>query len=108
MENEKAKHTPGPWDVYAGNEGHPVIHSPEFEKYAGGGIIGIAETRTVGEKEMEQANARLIAAAPELLEVAEILSDALGYLQSDGEIPAAYWKVLREKSCAAIRKAKGE
>jgi hypothetical protein len=59
-------------------------------------------------KDMTAANARLIAAAPELLEVAEILSDAMGYLQSDGEIPAAYWQVLREKSRAAIRKAKGE
>jgi hypothetical protein len=59
-------------------------------------------------KDMTAANARLIAAAPELLEVAEILSDAMGYLQSDGEIPAAYWKVLREKSRAAIAKAKGE
>ena len=74
---EEPKYTPGPWTIYKGNEGHPVIHSPTNERNAGGGIIGIAQTKTVGSFEIEKANAHLIAASPDLLNACKWAEDAL-------------------------------
>ena len=60
-----AKHTPGPWeDVGPNEEGERCIF--------GGDDSGVAVTIPVGNPDMNEArsiaNARLIAAAPELLE----------------------------------------
>lgn len=55
------KHTPGPWDV------RKIDNAPSFR-----GIFGICANGSGNSiREEEEANARLIAAAPELLEALE-------------------------------------
>jgi hypothetical protein len=61
----RAKHTPGPWHVQ-----YPSSNDPELA-IVGGGIV-IADM--YGVHDTPQANARLIAAAPELLELVRAYS----------------------------------
>lgn len=65
---EKSKHTPGPWKVFNSKYAYrPGIEAEEFSVVIFGEIsesCGV-DGRTEDEKE---ANAKLIAAAPELLE----------------------------------------
>lgn len=83
---EHIKHTPGPWNVNdeRGIDGNIYIED----------ALGVVAIVT------DEANARLIAAAPELLEVAQgiLADDMLQYL------PAEYVSKVR----AAIAKATGE
>jgi hypothetical protein len=83
-------HTPGPWDNYG-----PIVH-------IGGQHIAhvvLNETNADGNRgsDEERANARLIAAAPELLEACEAVAN-------DPYTTCA----CAEKVRAAIAKAKGE
>lgn len=80
------KHTPGPW--FAGSSGRV---------YAKGGQNLVASVIGASELPIPAANARLIAAAPELLVACE---DALNNLPVDGECAA----LIR----AAVAKATGE
>ena len=57
------KHTPGPWGIVAGTQ-HFFIRTSNGRVDGG---IG----RTTGDDIWDEANARLIAAAPDLLEVAK-------------------------------------
>jgi hypothetical protein len=73
-----AKHTPGPWHVCIDDDGNPLSGRPGVfsSEELDCGIVhwdGFKQTywqSARGEKEMH-ANARLIAAAPDLLEFAE-------------------------------------
>lgn len=62
----EGKHTPGPWEVTANPSGHP------YQIYAPRGINMQAITRwgaiSMPSSDEGKANARLIAAAPELLD----------------------------------------
>lgn len=97
------KHTPGPWDVF---EGTVCIYTTTLEKGAGVAMAGMA-ART---PEEQQANARLIAAAPELLEAVELLlfssewADETGYVQDVGFMDLGD---IQAKARAAVTKAKG-
>jgi len=90
----ETKHTPGPWTAYKRPE--PVGYA-EWEVHYG------TETECVAEVVHEEGNARLIAAAPELLEVIIAMmararkTGATLFFDSD-EMRAAY---------AAIDKATG-
>lgn len=97
---EQTKHTPGPWSsdwqfIVANdpNGVHPDIYIAEISESDDEG--------RVASDEQQQANARLIAAAPELLKA---LEDALAYMvdykkcQNEG---------LLNDMRAAIAKAKG-
>lgn len=99
-----SKHTPGPW-IVGQPEDHPyMVQKMDDEEYW---FHSIADCE-VGENMTEEegkANARLIAAAPELLEA---LEDCLKFLEQenkryyrDGE----WSEVTKAKS--AIAKAKG-
>jgi len=58
------KHTPGPWESYP--------HSTEpVTTIIGNRTDGIAKVLASGNRELDTANARLIAAAPELLAAAK-------------------------------------
>ncbi len=84
---EKAKHTPGPWRV--GDAGRTIFQP-----------VGIKAVAYCDKTENFRANARLIAAAPDLLEALErILGAARGTMD---EVRA------RHEARAAIAKAKGE
>jgi hypothetical protein len=65
----KLTHTPGPWTYcyspYTAQDGHEI---PAFEVHGDEKVCDTNEDRPAGEQE---ANARLIAAAPDLLEAAE-------------------------------------
>lgn len=98
-----AKHTPGPWLVERDRSisaptpaGSPVVLSE----------VTVAEVRSGGCASLEQAdaNARLIAAAPDMLEALQaIMFRIQGDLQPDHE-----WAVVeRELAIAAIAKATG-
>ena len=81
------KHTPGPWAVLTG----------EFALYVtpAGGSRAIAQIPPVSQD--AEANARLIAAAPELLEALQLLLD----IELGGEIGGSF----RERLYAAFRKS---
>jgi hypothetical protein len=91
----KAKHTPGPWEI----EGDTDIYSQEGELLASAyGFFDAA--RNLKDTPETQANARLIATAPELLQALKLLRDEL----------AGRW--LDDLDCfkqaeAAIAKAEG-
>lgn len=89
-----SNHTPGPWMIRA--ERYRYIHV-----YAHGG--GIAHLDTVDGEGM--ANARLIAAAPDLLEV---LEELLSMCQRQEDFHDDGDGCMFERASAAIAKARGE
>lgn len=66
----KAQHTPGPWFVTKFTDG---IYGITFED---GGDLRVELIGTIGTNENQEANARLIAAAPELLEACQYIAYA--------------------------------
>lgn len=86
--NTLQAHTPGPWKVaetYAGRDGrsvniYPVSSSGEFGNTEGE-HAPIAQVRVQG-SDFHEANARLIAAAPDLLEIAKAYRNLLRTMAS--------------------------
>ena len=98
----KTKHTPGPW-VIENNRSFPMIVARDGGKYDGACICP--------EVCNGEANARLIAAAPELLEACKIIADKNPRI-------SPYWGLSNpvnltitigqfNQFCAAIAKAEG-
>lgn len=71
-----SKHTPGPWKWWTTHEGSHRINPEE-----GGLVIASCDTRNPFSYEQE-ANARLIAAAPDLLKACKALLDVYGELHA--------------------------
>lgn len=71
-----SKHTPGPWTRGWGNF---VYQGAKFNPQQMGRLIATCEPSSRTQKDWDQvfANARLIAAAPDLLEALEDLLDAV-------------------------------
>lgn len=90
---EKAKHTPGPWNIYFNSQDDLVIR----KMFADG-----QESHVVARCHSGYANARLIAAAPELLEALETLAEHFEYYMGDNECRPL------ENARAAIAKATGK
>lgn len=88
------KHTPGPW---AANK--PTQSNGRAEVYAGPMLVAQAFNWMLDAEGDEQcwADARLIAAAPDLLEALKNLEN------DDGSIPAHAWALVQ----SAIAKAEG-
>jgi hypothetical protein len=104
MSTEQAKHTPGPWAF----DGEGRIDALKFRKPSPHVIDGkeymeglIALPYSCGGSETHEANALLIAAAPELLEALKLYA----------EVYSEHWKpgmpILEPISDAAISKATG-
>ena len=76
------KHTPGPWRMIRDDPGYGTVFSYEIwaEQYRakGANLIGTITGRGCLADRVVEANARLIAAAPELLKACRIALDALG------------------------------
>lgn len=89
-----SKHTPGPWSV---DEPHQVFASSVGEYVA---ITKVEDFETIPKDQCE-ANARLIAAAPELLE-------ALLQIIQDAKSPEVGAYLNLKLARAAIAKATGE
>ena len=119
---ERTQHTPGPWTVVRKDpevavygakttfrivapDGFKVGAATRKERLANGFIH---EVRTL---EQAEANARLIAAAPELLQaVRNALADLEGIMpqvEPDGERKGSGWQTIEELK-AAIKRATGE
>ena len=90
-----SNHTPGPWGVeYDGSlvMGRQVVPTPS------------PDTASVEER---KANARLIAAAPDLLDALEALIPLVEWALKE-QSPPYFDGPLVVQSCVAIAKAKGE
>lgn len=96
------RHTPGPWlststgEVMRGYS-QPFAISQSGQPNLVAGVFGDVE----GGEEVAKANARLITAAPDLLEA---LADALKYAEFEGHA----FRPWHDKARAAIAKARGE
>jgi len=86
------KHTPAPWKVKG--------TAPSLKVTANEFTVATIIATSKADAETKEANARLIAAAPELLEVCETVLSALNSHQ-------AYHKDMRPELRAVIAKAKG-
>lgn len=97
------KHTPGPWWVGTGTSDQlgPVLAIVRKEESCG---AAIAVIDTVTGDEVSQENARLIAAAPDLLAAC---IQAVTELEDCCTTPSDDWDFY-EKLKAAITKAEGE
>lgn len=84
-----SKHTPGPWALKYGTQ----IFS------AADPHINVATANRFSSLEAQQANARLIAAAPELLAMVESLR---GYLTDGYEDEDAYEREMRDADLRAM------
>lgn len=95
------QHTPGPWVI-----DRNTIYNPETKRaiYASG-EVAIKERDAIG-----QANARLIAAAPELLEALKALSglEVKGHALIDRLQFSETGRTLAKKIVEAIAKAEGK
>ncbi len=104
----KTAHTPGPWKV-----SRPVSITIGFNSEAhyvrGNADEGwpvVANTKTDLPREEQLANARLIAAAPELLEASK---EFLAYFTNDGGNKSQEWlKTVRQNLKQAISKSEGK
>ena len=91
------EHTKGPWNVFDGPNGNLWIGPEEFFSIAE--VRNGASDREYGGKKAERANAKLIAAAPELLEAC---ANALKY-------DAAIFKCANDpKKMSSFCSAEGE
>ena len=119
MVGMNAKHTPGPWSasgqaVYAGHagQGHAICICPDVvepAQWMGHEHGGPIEADGGQHEDTQAANARLIAAAPDLLAALSILlrtcQDASRHAWNRTEIDAIQWAAVDAQ--AAIAKAKG-
>jgi len=121
METIETKHTPGPWIVRMTASGNPFI----YDDATGKNIAGVAGTRPGIDADESQANAALIAQAPDLLaerdklaainaELVAALEDASFLLAKIGKFPGDLLQfmgsIIRsvQDARAALAKAKGE
>jgi hypothetical protein len=94
--SEDTKHTPGPWRI--GDAGMTVF-GPKVEGKLADIVAQLFRPKTTAESQIRKANARLIAAAPDLLEACRA-----GLSVCEAE--SANWQA--EIIRAAIAKATGE
>jgi hypothetical protein len=104
----RVQHTPGPWRALnrtriEGEWPSPDALGPHIVGYDGNAFDWVATCQVSNVSEW-RANARLIAAAPDLLAALEALVTASEVAYSNGRIPALEWFNAR----AAIRRARGE
>ncbi len=97
------KHTPGPWEVR-----HGVGINPRYPwRVATGGYCVCTDVaHTGGGASQQEANARLIAAAPDLLNVAQMLIEAEREASTDDTFRLKV-SIVCEFARAAIAKAEG-
>ena len=99
VKQENAQHTPGPWEVHPTTL-HPAVRSVGTANAA---PRRICTAGSMNGNPVDERNARLIAAAPELLEAAIELKDACNR-PAAARTRAEAWRKLD----AAIAKATGD
>ena len=96
-----AKHTPGPWTTQ--NDGRDIINIQHSNNDPGAISMTLAKViARMTWRSQAEANARLIAAAPDLLEALKACDEAMSYM-SEYDIPITLPDMVK----AAIAKAIG-
>jgi hypothetical protein len=111
---DDAKHTPGPWGVRTSQKGLPAQIVAPNESTSAPGKVGTSITRwgsiSLPSSDEGQANARLIAAAPDLLAALDGLVSSLEPMVvtlADGTVNAIETQEVAAAR-AAIAKARGK
>ncbi len=92
------KHTPGPWHV--GMKPGPLVYGPQGEQ-----IVNMTEPMLFDEENAE--NARLIAAAPDLLAALQAVIEQRNNPRRDSDDEHAYQNAFK-LAFTAIAKAQGD
>lgn len=92
-------HTPGPWTILCSEDRRGARTVPKITQPGKAGIVATLGWPGEGDR---TANARLIAAAPEMLEA---LRDTVAQLDHQGHLT---WGDVRSLVIAAIAKAEGQ
>ena len=99
FEQTAASHTPGPWRAFQDAESCDVIAPDGYH------VASVEPCNSVNPEAEQAANARLIAAAPDLLAALEQIA---GYPHSDGiGLTPDHARLMRRQASAAIAKATG-
>lgn len=110
---EPLKHTPGPWETGRGADGLPIIHTaPDTFSPSGQGVAHVCKRPMCQE---HTANARLIAAAPEMYEALLSVKAWLEQLRdlhkasenNRTEWPMPGMSARYREVCAALARAEG-
>ena len=96
-----AKHTPGPWKAHRIEKGPGLPYTPVAAKT----LLAKVYSEAFGDFEQSEANARLIAAAPDLLEALRALHSAC---VKDGWPVYGAHPAAMNAALAAIAKATGQ
>ena len=99
-----ATHTVGPWVIRLNGKGQPIGIESRADCHVPGGVGAIVRRNGIGfpSSFAALANARLIAAAPDLLAMCKTLADELNRNGVDNRIPDAY-PLDRSVSAGALR-----
>ena len=98
------QHTPGPWRVDVAQDRDGTIHSVDVREAAYGLFVAAVEAHTEEHADV-MANARLIAAAPELLAV---LKRMVLDCERTVELECVHGSQVVDDAIAAIAKAEGK
>lgn len=107
--NDNAEHTPGPWSLgheTSKNDPDTSFRGPFINVVAGLGfsLPALAAGETMVEA---RANARLIAAAPELLEALEQAAERFDFAAHRDKNQAGLWATAAKEARAVAEKARG-
>ena len=100
---EHARHTPGPWFFYAKYESSALVQKVQLEDAECWDDMCIECHSAVGGRPVDEANARLIAAAPELLAACRFVVNRENLMFAECSDAEEILEVCR----AAIAKAEG-
>ena len=103
--NTEAKHTPGPWHIIERTGHVSKSHEQTFDIMSGPN--GSPHEWDMVCDKAAGANARLIAAAPELLEACKAVSEAHAYIQRTGSGETRALCEAVDLLRAAVAKAEG-
>jgi len=108
MTTKTATHTPGPWSVDGPIPSNPEIRINYAPMSQVATIVNPGEHLTDIEQDEALANARLIAAAPEMLEALEQIAEGRGTFSLDHHQHAKNTiEEMKALAVAAIQKARG-
>lgn len=96
------KHTPGPWSVEENVRAGGVVHLAVTNRSAGDDWMPCSISPQARARPIDYANARLIAAAPALLEACKA---AEGVLTEPGIMDVDQWKAWSRKTVDQLRAA---
>lgn len=100
MTTSNNMHTPGPWEYCTGPSLNGRYHTVETKRDKDEDQLMICECYE-GTDEQNEANARLMAAAPDMLDALQLVLDTYGF---DSSTDSSIWQTVT----AAIAKATGE